>query len=106
MPSDGSLVPISDASAIFVVPATMPLTIAITTGSDDDSFRVRLLSRPHAKASAGNQDRTPVGLDSSSFQERTTAPANIEKTPMKAGDRRFMEPKPGDRHGGELREIQ
>src|SRR5437773_950119 len=46
-PADGHDAPSSSPTVVLSVPAARPLIIANCTGSEPESFRVRLLSIPH-----------------------------------------------------------
>jgi hypothetical protein len=48
VPEDGNAEPLSNARLTLTLPATSPLIIVVTTGSADDSLRVRVLSIPQA----------------------------------------------------------
>src|SRR5690348_6451616 len=73
--------PPSTANPALTVPAAMPLIIAVSTGSADDNFRVRLLSMPQARQAAAIS-AAPVSTSTPRPpQERIAAPARIAKAP-------------------------
>ena len=68
----------------FALPAARPLISAMTTGSADESFRVRLLSMPHARHAAAISKPPPSIRIPCPCQESTTAPARIEAAPSRS----------------------
>lgn len=77
----GNPAPSPNAIARLVDPASKPLSMAICTGSAEESFRVRLLSMPQHKHAAAMK-RAPISrLSAWPFHERRTAPATMAAAP-------------------------
>ena len=80
-PALGSDAPSDRARTRLVEPATRPLIMAISTGSADESLRVRLLSMPQLRQAAA-MNRLPVSrLRPSPVQDSSTAPARMAAAP-------------------------
>ena len=86
---------------------TRPLISAMTTGSADESLRVRLLSMPHARQAAAISKPPSSRRSPRPCQDNTNAPARIEAAPSRRPTIDVL-PKhdPGDRHGRQSFEIQ
>jgi hypothetical protein len=81
---DGRRAPRSSARSRFVAPAATPLISAMTTGSADESFRVRLLSKPHTRHATAIS-KPPASIRIPWFcQDSTAAPASIEAAPSRS----------------------
>src|SRR4051812_46191089 len=82
--NEGICAPRAIAMIRFVAPAVSPLTIAIHDASDSDTFRVRLLSTPHAM----HAPRTSSGAvqpdhSTNPGQLMSAAPATMHAKPTK-----------------------
>ena len=81
MAAAGMAAPLSTASPAFTVPAARPLIIAVSTGSAEDNFRVRLLSMPQARQAAAISTAPVSTSMPRPRQERIAAPPRIAKAP-------------------------
>ena len=77
----GKAAPLSMASPVFTVPAARPLIVAVSTGSAEDSFRVRLLSIPQARQAEAINSAPMSSSIPCPRQESTVAPARIAQAP-------------------------
>ena len=83
-PADGNATPRKRASAAFTVPATNPFIMAIKSGSEEESLRVRLLSIPHARHAPATRTAPEFSRTPCPSHDRTTAPARIARAPRRS----------------------